>query len=174
MNEEKLVILLKAHERRAFAHLYDQYGAALYGVILRVVKAPEVAQEVLQDSFVKIWKNMDSYDPAKGSLFTWILQIARNTAIDKIRSKEYKESVLTNPIALNHSDAQKVIRSPVEYTGLESIVENLKPTLREIIDLIYFQGYTHVEAAEALALPLGTVKTRVKIAIRELRKLISN
>lgn len=172
VNEKELVASLKNREKRGFAKLYDSYSAALYGVILKIVRSEEIAQDVLQDSFVKIWKNIDGYDSSKGTLFTWILNIARNTAIDKTRSQVFKKNAKTDSIDINTSDVRVSTQIPIEHIGLEKMLTQLKPELQEIIDIVYFQGYTHSEAAKELNLPLGTVKTRVKIAVRELRKLI--
>lgn len=172
--EQEFVAQLKAKDRKSFALLYDRYSAALYGVIFRIVQLEEMADDVLQDSFVKIWKNIESYNAEKGTLFTWILNIARNTAIDKTRSQDFKIRMKTKPLEGISVDKQTSIRTEVEHIGLNKVVDNLKPEYKEVIDIIYFKGYTHTEAAEELKLPLGTVKTRVKIALRELRKLIFN
>ncbi len=172
-NEEELVRLLKSKDRKGFALLYDRYSGALYGVILKIVKVEEVAQDVLQDSFVKIWKKIQSYDTSKGTLFTWILNIARNTAIDKTRSKAYKQQVNVLDIDKGAAvaAASRGNKSKIDFIGVDKGVAQLKPEYQEAIDYIYFKGYTHSEAAEALGLPLGTLKTRVRMAIQELRKL---
>lgn len=172
-NEEKLVKLLKSKDRRGFEILYDRYSGALYGVILKVVRIEEIAQDVLQDSFVKIWKKVQHYDASKGTLFTWILNIARNTAIDKTRSKAYKQqiSVLDIEKGASMAASNQENKSKIDFIGVDKEVAKLKPEYRQVIDYIYFKGYTHAEAAEALNLPLGTVKTRVRTAIQELRKL---
>ncbi len=171
-NEEELVLLLKSRDRRGFEILYDRYSAALYGVIVKVLQSDEQAPDVLQESFVKIWKNIDAYDPKKGKLFTWILNIARNTAIDKTRSRSFQSNYQTQSIETSDPEGARSEQMPIEHIGLTDIVNSLKTELREVVDIIYFRGYTHAEAAESLNLPLGTVKTRIKIAIRELRKLI--
>ena len=120
---------------------------------------------------MKIWKKIATYQPKKGTLFTWILNVARNTAIDKIRSQEYKQKSVTSTFEWSSNDHQASTQTPVEHIGLKGIVNKLKPELQEIIEVIYFKGYTHQEASKLLELPLGTIKTRIKIAIRELRKL---
>jgi RNA polymerase sigma-70 factor (ECF subfamily) len=171
-NEAELVELLRQKNRKGFGQLYDNYGSALYGVILKIVKIEEVAQDVLQDSFVKIWKSMDSYSREKGTLFTWILNIARNTAIDKIRSQDYKQHHQNTPIEAKQVDKQTNTQTNTDYIGIKPLIDSLLPEHQQIIEYLYFQGFTQSEAAEVLAIPLGTVKTRVKIALRELRKLI--
>ncbi|MCU0443971.1 MAG: sigma-70 family RNA polymerase sigma factor [Microscillaceae bacterium] len=169
--EAELVERLRQKDRKGFAQLYDNYGSALYGVILKIVKIEEVAQDVLQDSFVKIWKSTDLYSRDKGTLFTWILNIARNTAIDKIRSQDYKQNYQNAPIEAKQVDKQANTQTKTDHIGLKSLIERLLPEHQEVIEYLYFKGFTQSEAAEALAIPLGTVKTRVKIALRELRKL---
>lgn len=169
--ESDLLTLLQSKNAKGFEILYDDYGDALYGVILKIVKVEEVAQDVLQDSFVKIWKNIQAYSREKGTLFTWILNIARNTAIDKIRSQAYKQTYQNTSIQYKVVDLQLNTEQSVETIGLQGMVGQLAPEYQQIIDYLYFRGYTQSEAAEALDLPLGTVKTRVKTALRELRKL---
>ena len=174
VNEAELIELLKAKDKSGFSMLYDNYAPALYGIVLKIVRIEETAQDVLQDCFVKIWKNIESYNSDKGTLFTWILNIARNTAIDKTRSKEYKNTRKSSSIENRVLEKNNNVKTEIDHIGLNSIVEKLKMEYREIIEVIYFKGYTHSEAAEELQLPLGTVKTRVKIALRELRKLTGN
>ncbi|MEM9921100.1 MAG: RNA polymerase sigma factor [Bacteroidota bacterium] len=148
--------------------LYDDYAPALYGVIFRIVKSEELAEDVLQDTFVKIWKNGPDYDASKGSLFTWMLNIARNTAIDLIRSAHHRRRQhMESPDQAAHIGES----FNVNHIGVNAIVDNLDEKYRKVIDLIYFQGYTHKEVVEELDIPLGTVKSRIRIALRELRKL---
>lgn len=155
--------------------LYDNYSNALYGIILKIVRSEEVAEDVLQDAFVKIWKNVTSYDASKGTLFTWILNVARNTAIDRIRSQDYKNTAKIQSID-NHvgiASGQSNHQIHVDHIGLEKIVAGLKPEHQIIIEYIYFKGFTQAEVAETLDIPLGTVKTRVKSAINHLRELFT-
>lgn len=166
--------LLQRKEKRGFDLLYDSYSPALYGVILKIVRSEELSEDVMQDAFVKIWRNVSAYDKSKGSLFTWILNVARNTAIDKIRSQEFKKTASSQPIDGNLSavDRQSSTQMSVEHIGLAQVVNQLKPEHQIIIDFIYFKGFTQVEVAETLNIPLGTVKTRVKAAMNHLRELI--
>ncbi len=172
--EDELISLLKQRDKKGFTLLYDNYSAALYGIVLKIVRSEEVAEDVLQDAFVKIWKNIDAYSSTKGTLFTWILNVARNTAIDRIRSQEFKNSAQIRTIEDNVGmvDRQNNEYIPIDHIGLEKVVEKLRPEHQIIIEYIYFKGYTQTEVSEALQLPLGTVKTRVKMAINHLRELI--
>lgn len=171
--EPELIALLRNRDQKGFTLLYDNYSAALYGIILKIVRSEETAADVMQEAFIKIWKNVDSYSATKGTLFTWILNVARNTAIDKIRSQEYRQSAQIRPIEENVSsiDSSFSTQTQTDMIGMDKIVAKLKPEHQAVIELIYFKGYTQTEVAEKLDIPLGTVKTRVKTAITQLRLL---
>lgn len=168
--------LLRQQDQRGFAILYDNYSAALYGVILKIVRTEETAADVMQDAFVKIWRNISSYERTKGSLFTWILNVARNTAIDKLRSQDYQQSLQNQPLddSVGMVERENPIETQVDALGVRGLVDQLKPEYRSIVELVYFQGYTQAEVADELAVPLGTVKTRVKAALGHLRSLMGN
>ncbi len=172
--EETLVTLLKNKDQRGFSILYDNYSAALYGVIIKIVRSEEVAADVMQDAFVKIWKNIEGYDTSKGALFTWILNVARNTAIDKLRSQEFQNTQRNQDLDahIHAIDSQGGSELEVDAMGLSKVVEQLKPEQKQVIDLLYFKGYTQEEVSKEYGIPLGTVKTRVKAAITFLRKYI--
>ena len=172
LSEEELVRALKAQETIAIQALYDMYSGALLGVISRIILQPEVAEDLLQETFIKIWNSAESYDNTKGRLFTWMMNVARNLSIDKLRSKDFKNSNKNQDIENNVDfiDAQKKVTFNADLLGLREMVVALKPEFTTVLDLVYFKGYTHMEAAEELELPLGTVKTRIRMAIMELRK----
>lgn len=156
----------------AIQALYDMYSGALLGVISRVIQQTEVAEDLLQETFIKIWNSANSYDSSKGRLFTWMMNIARNLSIDKLRSKDFKNSTKNQDLENNVDfiDTQREVTFNADVLGLKEMVTALKPDLYKVLDMVYFKGYTHVEAAEELNLPLGTVKTRIRMAILELRK----
>ncbi|MEO1513412.1 MAG: sigma-70 family RNA polymerase sigma factor [Bacteroidota bacterium] len=166
-----IILLLQRQDQRVMQSLYDNYAPALYGVILRIVRSEALAEDVLQDTFVKIWKYGPAYDPSKGSLFTWMLNIARNTAIDAIRSAHHRHQHDCRPV---EQAPETSVQPNINHIGLDNIVENLEDKYRRVIDLIYFQGYTQKEVGEELNIPLGTVKSRVRIALRELRKFFTS
>lgn len=170
--EEELIQALRNHEKIAIEALYDMYSASLYGVISRIVIDVPTAEDVLQETFVKIWNSFSNYSADKGRLFTWMVNIARNLAIDKIRSKDFKNQLKNHELENNVTfiDEQKNTVYKPELMGIKNLVETLKPEQKSILDLVYFRGYTHVEAAEELGIPLGTIKTRLRMAIQELRK----
>ncbi|WP_316248030.1 RNA polymerase sigma factor [Hymenobacter sp. BT491] len=173
VSEDLLVQRLRARDEAAMTLFYDKYSAALYGVILRIVKKEEIAEDVLQESLVKIWHSFHTYDAGKGRLFTWVLNVSRNLAIDKIRSRQYRVGSRTQPI--EESAALRQAASPTfrpEHIGLQDMTNKLNPEQKQVIDLLYFGGFTQSEVAEELNLPLGTVKTRARAAIKVLAKLI--
>ncbi|MEY2829618.1 MAG: hypothetical protein RIQ33_1476 [Bacteroidota bacterium] len=170
-----LINQLKAKSDLAFNYLYQNYSKALFTIIFQTLQNQELSEDVLQESFVKIWKNIDAYDSSKGTLFTWMLNICRNQAIDKTRSKLFKNNSQNQAIENNVSVFSKTENQfKPEYIGLKTLTNNLKPEYREIIDLIYYKGYTQNDAAEHLQIPLGTVKTRCRAALLELRKIFNH
>lgn len=158
---------------KAFEYLYDNYSGAVYGIILKIVRSEDFAQELLNDCFLKIWNKISDYDASKGRLFTWILNIARNSALDKLRSKEYKAKMKTDDVSENVSisDHKYSQANNPDYIGVKEIVQQLPVEQQKLIHLMYFQGYSQSEIAEELNMPLGTVKTRVRAAMITLRKL---
>jgi RNA polymerase sigma factor (sigma-70 family) len=173
ISEEELVARLRVPENAAVTQLYDMYSAALYGVILRIVKDNEIAEDVLQECFVKIWSSFSSYDATKGKLFTWLINIARNLAIDKIRSRQYRVGSKTQ--ALDKSQVQYTADSNSfrpEHIGIKELTEKLNPDQKKVIDMMYFDGFTQSEVALELDIPLGTVKTRARAAIKALGKFL--
>jgi len=172
IDEKKLVSLLQKKDKAALELLYDNYGKALYGVIFRIVGNNELAEEVLQNSFQKIWEKGNQYDQSKGRLFTWMLNIARNSAIDKTRSREFQQKIRTNTLE-NHIgfiEQNNNLQISTDAIDLKKFTDKLDENQRAVIDLIYFQGYSQSETAKKLDMPLGTVKSRVRIAIKSLRK----
>lgn len=172
-NISNLIFALQKKEEKAFAYMYDNYSSALYGIILKVVSDEEDASDVLQDAFVNIWKSIDTYNPEKGgSLFTWMLNIARNKAIDRYRQKnritENQKSIYNVSVSNNLTNVASI---KVETIGISNLVNSIKPDLKQMIDLHYYKGFTHQEITEITNMPLGTVKTKIRSAITELKKV---
>jgi len=144
------------------------------GVVSRIIKREEIAEEVLQDAFLKIWDKMDSYDPSKGKLFTWMLNITRNLAIDRTRSREFSKDKKTGDIEnyVSRIDRDGHTEQQVEAIGLPELLKVLPEDQRFIIDQHYLKGYTQAEISEEFNLPLGTVKTRMRLAMKELRNIL--
>ncbi|QCR25223.1 RNA polymerase subunit sigma-70 [Pontibacter sp. SGAir0037] len=162
---------LHARDASAMTVLYDMYSATLYGVVLQIVKVEEVAEDVLQEAFVKIWNSFPSYDPTKGRLFTWMINICRNQAIDKVRSKEYRVRGLSDELPERSKPGFVTEAIKPEHIDVRAIVESLSPEQKQVIDLMYFEGFTQSEIAENFNIPLGTVKTRARSAIKVLSRL---
>ncbi|SFR31846.1 RNA polymerase sigma-70 factor, ECF subfamily [Robiginitalea myxolifaciens] len=168
--EKHIVELLQEGDQKAISLLYQHYGDTLYGVALKVVQNEEIAQDVVQESFIKIWKKAHTYDPAKAKLFTWLFRITRNAAIDKVRSIGTKRD---KEIQIDVSDVYTIGvegLSP-ELMDMQKQLDKIDPKYREVLDALFFQGMTHQEASEELDIPLGTIKSRLKIGLRELRKI---
>jgi RNA polymerase sigma-70 factor (ECF subfamily) len=171
--EPELVALLKRRDKSGFALLYKRYAANLYGVVCRVVQSPEAAQDVLQDAFVKIWANIDAYDPAKGSLFTWMLNVARHTAIDYLRTRKRELARQHPDHDLSTVDRYVYYEPATDTIGLEPLLASLPFQSQLLIDHFYFMGYTQEQVAQTFGMPLGTVKTRLRAAIRHLRTAVA-
>ena len=172
ISEEELIALLVSHDMKGMGILYDNYASALYGVIFRIAQSDEIAEDVMQDTFLKIWNNFSQYDSAKGRLFTWMINIARNQAIDKVRSKDFINQSKNQPIDKSVSYVDKIRSASYnpDTIGLKEMVSKLDAEYKQIIDLIFFEGYSQSEAAEKLSIPLGTIKTRSRAAIMKLRQ----
>ena len=172
LSEDELVLALRNREKIAVEALYDMYSASLFGVISRIITEEAAAEDVLQETFVKIWHSFSGYSAEKGRLFTWMVNIARNLAIDKVRSKDFRNNTKNQELENNVTfiDKQKNTVYNPDLLGIKELVETLKPEQKSILDLVYFKGYTHVEVAEELGVPLGTIKTRLRMAIQQLRK----
>jgi len=175
LSENDLILALRNKDRIGAEALYDMYSSSLYGIIYRVVQHEEAAEDLLQDTFVKIWNSFSSFDPEKGRLFTWMVNIARNLSIDKIRSKDFRNNSKNQDLenAVNFIDEQRNTAINPETLGVRELVEQLKSEQKSILDLVYFRGYTHVEVADELGIPLGTVKTRLRTAIMTLRRFFN-
>ncbi|MDY0990122.1 MULTISPECIES: RNA polymerase sigma factor [Flavobacterium] len=174
MSQEELLVLIYKKDEKAFTHLYDMYSKSLFSVIHVLIKNREEAEDVLQDVFVKIWKNIDSYNESKGRFYTWIINIARNTSIDKLRSKDYNNTQknLSSDNFVNLLDESNKLSHKLDAIGIQEFVKKLKPKCIEIINLLFFKGYTQQEASEELALPLGTIKTQNRNCINDLRNYL--
>ena len=172
--EEELVALLKSKSDKAFSVIYDSYSGALFGVISRIITDEEQAADILQEAFVKIWKNSESYDKTKGRLFTWLLNVARNCAIDATRSKQNKSEKQNQSLDNSVKSINRTRNTSFnpDTIGLKEVVEKLKPEQKQMIDLLFYGGYTQEEVAKELGIPLGTVKTRSRTALSALRELL--
>jgi len=171
--EPELVQLLKQRSQNAYSYLYDNYSGALYAVIVNVVADNELANDVLQEVFIKIWKQIETYDDTKGKLFTWMLNIARNASIDTLRSKSFNNSKQNKELTESDYTAAGFEQTVTDKIGLRKVLHQLKEEYKVLIELSYFQGFTQDEISKMLNVPLGTVKTRMRTALTQLRQIIS-
>ena len=174
LSESELVLGLQNGLRKSHESLYEMYAGSLYGIISRVVRRQEDAEDILQETFLRIWKSIRSYDSDKGRLFTWMAKIARNAAMDHLKGKSYKKSCLNTNLEASQFDVDGLhyVEYSHDMTGIREITGKLPVRYHSILNLIYFRGFTHQEAAKELDLPLGTIKTRLRMAILDLKKLV--
>jgi RNA polymerase sigma-70 factor, ECF subfamily len=167
--QDDLIILIKNRDQKAFTYLYDNYSKALFGVIFSIVGDHEESEDILQNAFIKIWNNFESYETSKGRLYTWMLNISRNIAIDYIRSKQHKNKIqnVSNPVdKINTIFTED---SSTDTIGLNAVVKKMKKDHLIVIELAYYKGYTQEEISKELGIPLGTVKTKIRKALLILR-----
>ena len=170
--ESELVMLLKQRHETAFSYLYDHYSASLYSVILSIVSDRELSNDILQEVFVKIFRQIETYDTSKGRLFTWMLNVARNASIDAVRSKNYQQNQQNRELTENIYESGGSTQTNTDKIGLRKIVNKLKEEYRVLVELSYFQGFTQDEIAKMMNIPLGTVKTRLRTALIQLKQVI--
>ncbi len=171
--EQKIISYLSEGNKKALNLLYEYYSGSLYGVILKVTNNEELAEDALQETFIKVWKNAGKYDASKARLFPWLYRLARNTAIDKLRSfnnRYHKE------VQIDKSDVYilPTLNINQDVMDIKKHLGNLDEKYKIVIEALYFEGLTQQEASEELDIPLGTVKSRLKIGLRELRKVYNS
>ncbi|MGG8497545.1 RNA polymerase sigma factor [Tenacibaculum sp. TC6] len=174
MDLELLVKKFREKDAYAFETLYEMYYQNISGVVFNIVRDSEIAEEVTQDVFIKAWNNAASYSEQKGRFFTWMLNIARNAAIDKTRSKEFKKKSqnLDAQIFVDIIQDHENLDERTNAIGIRNFVNKLADTCKKLIELLYFKGYTQKEASENLEIPLGTVKTRSRNCLNTLRTML--
>ena len=168
--EQHIVELLKVEDKKAISLIYKNYSDALYGVISKIIRDPDLAQDVLQESFIKVWKKAKTYDASKAKLFTWLYRIARNTAIDKYRSTSSK---FEKEVQIKESNVYKlsVMSLNQDAIDLKKHIAALDLKYQIVLNVLFFEGMTQQEASDELDIPLGTIKSRLKIGLRELKKV---
>ncbi|AQX10668.1 RNA polymerase subunit sigma-70 [Elizabethkingia ursingii] len=170
------MVLLKEKNETGFHHLYDNYSGALYGVIFRIVQSKEYTEEIIQDVFVKVWNSVHQYDQQKGRFYTWMINIARNTAIDYLKSKGFQNELKNQSIPdfVYNSAELSTSNNTSDFIGFHSVLEGLESDKQELINMAYYQGYTQNEISEQLKIPLGTVKTKMRNALMKLKDLLKD
>lgn len=172
--DPNLIRRLQARDPKAMAEVYDRYGRLVYSIIYRIVRNPSLAEDLVQETFLRIWSRAASFDAEKGAIGAWVLTVARNRAIDHVRSTdgrlqsgamELDRLENTTLFADMGTDAVSLDR----IRQLKSAFQKLSPTQRQVIDLAYYEGLSQTEMAERLKQPLGTVKTWTRSALKVLR-----
>jgi RNA polymerase sigma-70 factor (ECF subfamily) len=168
--EKEIVGLLQKGDKKAITLLYENYADTLYGVILKVLNNEELAQDALQETFIKVWKKAESYNANKAKLFTWLYRIAYNTAIDKVRSQTNKDS---KEIQIEASNVYKLTSKSLneDVMDIKKHLKSIDEKYQIVINALFFEGMTQQEASDELEIPLGTIKSRLKIGLRELKKI---
>lgn len=174
MQQDGLILELQNGNQRAFERIYELYSESTYGIIYSIVNDEKIAEEILQDVFLKIWDNASSYNSDKGRFFTWVLNIARNASIDQIRSKSHKNEKknLAADNFVNILENKSHFSAKADAIGIGKYIDILKPICKKLIDLLFFKGFTQKETAEELEMPLGTVKTKNRACINKLREML--
>lgn len=152
--------------------IYDCFSSTIYGVIGQMIGFGEAAEDALQEVFVKIWKNAPVYTAKKGRVYTWILNITRNHCIDVLRSKRHNNESKTAGLTIDIEASDNNEWDP-ETLGLQELIHKLPQEQAELIHLVYFKGYTQQEVADEFNIPLGTVKSRIRLALKKLRTIMT-
>lgn len=165
-------------DEAAFVALYHATSAKLYAVILRIVKQRHWAEEVLQEAYVNVWRHARGYQPGRGAPMTWLINIARNQALDFLRRAEYRSHTREDPMSANDLDAFAIdphahTAVSAELARLRRCLDQLKEAQRHCLLLVHHEGFSPVEVAKRQGLPLGTVKTWVRRGLLSLRECLS-
>ncbi|MGS2727112.1 RNA polymerase sigma factor [Psychroserpens sp. BH13MA-6] len=165
-NDKALILQLQNKNEDALSELYDNYSPAIYGVIIRICKDEQHAQNLLQDTFMTIWDKADQYDPNKGKFYTWAHRIARNKTLNFLRSS--KNLIQTEDLSV-YSNKEDEITTDAEYLQLNGCIKQLDAHHQRALELVYFKGLTHREAHKVMDVPLGTFKSFVRQALKKLQ-----
>lgn len=169
---EEVILGLKQGRQASLKQLYTYYSAALYGIVHRILLSDVDAEEILQDVFVKIWKNIDSFNSEKATLYTWMATIARNAALDRKRLKSFSDQ--QNTVSLDHQNHNQSTESSSLGISIPKLTQNMPEKYRVLVEKMFVFGYTQQEIADEMEMPLGTVKTRLREAISMIRKDLNN
>jgi RNA polymerase sigma-70 factor (ECF subfamily) len=178
-NREDIELMAKVagRDQTAFEQIYDRYAPVVYTMVLRIVKTPEIAEDLLQEIFLAIWNKSATFSEARGSVYTWVMSLARNRSFDFIKSKEHtsrgpgldERSVLSLPDTAHMADPLNAAISSEHEGRMREGLALLGKEQRTIIELSYYEGFTQAQISEKLGLPLGTVKTWMRQALMTLR-----
>jgi len=166
---------LKRREPQAMADLYDRYGRQAYALIVRIVRDQEMAADLVQETFIRVWSRAQAFDSRRGALGAWLLAVARNRAIDYLRSVDgrmarssYELVEMENPALFANLENQVIAAD--QASRIRGAMSKLSASQRSVIELAYFEGLSQTEIAEKLGQPLGTIKTWARTALKNLRE----
>jgi RNA polymerase sigma-70 factor (ECF subfamily) len=171
LDETLLMEKVAAGDQTALLLVYDRYSSLVYTLSVHVLRNPQSAEDATQEVFLRLWRKSTVYDPARGSLVSWLTVMARHHAIDSLR-RQQREAQISDaviPINCGHSD---VPAYSCDDATVRSILEKLPPEQREVLTLAYFAGFTHTEIARHTGKPLGTVKSQIRLALQGLRRVL--
>lgn len=173
LDDKDLIARVARQDQSAFVALYDRYSSRIHTLILHMVNDRMLAEEILQETFLRVWRRADQYDPARGSLLVWLLAVARRTTLERLRFESRRP-------ALSDGDEQSTFLESLpepettsdeaRWRSLYLAVQSLPDEQKKVIELAYYQGLSQSEIAEMLGLPLGTVKTRLRAGMLRLRQ----
>jgi RNA polymerase sigma-70 factor (ECF subfamily) len=176
-----LLLRIARRDEAALAEFYDRHCRLAYGLIMRILRSPSEAEDVLQETFVRVWSRADTYDALRGSPAAWLTRIARNRAIDRLRARRARANVAVVPAVHAGDDtvhAMEAVTRDTPETAMEghttagavrTALATLTPEQRQLIEAAFFEGYTHSELAARFGVPLGTVKTRIRAGLSAMR-----
>lgn len=175
MTEKDLELNIKNLQngsQEAFSAIYDAYSGPLFGLCNKILNDSNAAEDVLQESFVKIWKNANKFRKGKGSFYTWMLNITRNTAVDRYRKvkKNPTDEIQNHEAYVSNVKGQQL---NIDKIGIQDLLSGLPDEQQVIIEYLYYKGYTQQETADELEMPLGTVKSRSRTALKALKELFT-
>lgn len=177
MTDEERLLRVARGDRRALEQLYDQYERLVFSLAIRIVRDPQLAEEIVQDIFVKVWTQADRYDPTRGRFSSWLINMTRNLTVDRVRAAKARGTV---PLIRPDDSEQEVMDqsspdladSTITAIYVRDALASLSSDHREALELAYWQGLTHVEISRRVRVPLGTVKSRLHHALLKLRSLL--
>ncbi len=170
IEDKEIIKGLKEKNQQAASWLYDKYSPLLFGLSLKILRSKAWASDALQETMIKIWNKAPQFDSEHGRFFSWMYTIARNNAIDMRRSAAYKAYQKNQTIDSSvYEDESRTEEPTIRDHGLQEVLKGLEPKYQDVLKHVYFLGYTHQETSDELEIPLGTVKSRVRTALRKLR-----
>lgn len=173
--DSEIMRRIRRQDQQALSELYTRYGGPVYSIAMRVLRNPSHSEEVTQDIFLRVWEKGEQWDPEKGKLSSWLLTMARHAAIDRLRKETRRPDISDAPLEDMPEIVSRIARvdTPQWQNGqlLREMLGELPDEQSQVIDMAFFSGFTHSQISEQLDLPLGTVKTRVRLGLQKLRSL---